>query len=1648
MFASLLLFMCDNMSLYVSHDLVAAGSSPSVTTVASSSLPKVVMSVDDFYYGTFKGDLSVRKTQTLAVKTSAFKCVTCSYLAENNLRLMQHMLQHSGLVGEKGVEDRNFCRFCYRQFSSLSQLQNHQEQVHGPAQSASMCRICEWAFENEPVFLSHMKSNHKPGEMPYVCQVCSYRSSFYSDVLRHFASVHADSRFLLCVFCLKVNRNPVSYQQHLLRHQVNQAFHCNRCRLQFVFLKDKMQHKLENHRSFCRPAQLEGLPPGSKVTIRTYRKVRPPVTSLLQSPPSLIQPMNIKTEPQASLIQLTSGKSKCLSSPLKRPLRRRAQLRRTSCCDEEHLRCLECGTRVLDLSAHYPTHVRCLLCPYSSCCSRAYAAHMIHHHVPPLTDQVVPLHRVPPPCIFLLQCSTCGFRPRTADHMAEHLRLKPEHYSATCRTRDCVEPDIPFCDAEVQSADQRDLLTQNSDLPSSTWKSANSWKHPGDANTKDHRIIPFVESCGPRHFLPKNSDAIDFFNLLFPETLIELISKETNDHAKMCQFLWSSFPDWVPVTNSEIRGFIGLIILMGIKNLPDLSQYWSWTHNDNSYTFYQTMSLIRFRQIAANIRMGSVTTAECRGAQSSDALSIFRPMLEILGGAMWSTYQPNCSLAVDRALLPSLEEGRLKEDAKVQPEVWLLCDSKSGYCHRLSIQVGEKVQQGQGCTVVSELVKGLEGKHHHLYLANSLASVPLLQKLLDQGIYASSSFPQFSPILPRELWEEGSLDKPGDFHQKQFGPLLVTRWRDMKEMGCLSTNAAPGEHDTVWRRSQTKVGELDPVHRPLAFRLLQENMRGVDICKQLLACNPLGGIPQDKHWRNLFWFLVNLSIVNAFIMLRESRKDSPPPWVQDGLFTQVIFRKRLGNQLAKCGQKYLDPGEMARSRTSIGPTEELVKERHRLAKISTFSKRCKNCNLKNLRHESVYGCSTCGVNLCKQPSCFWEFHGLPPLHKGSARIGFLKDRISGDVDVNETQDNVDGAMAPVEDTDLSDEEEKPADIDEDVVIKEELPKVDSRPASAPNGQSRPPAVLCKGRDDSLNTRQLRIALFALCEGLHQASRSFSTDTRLISFWLKEARKCLTQSEQEQEVNADGREHMVAWVLSMREQQLPITESSLFHKASMLKKKGTFSDSFRISYEWAVHFMLHHRLGVQSIFREATMARSLPLSLEAKVESFRTFTKRIIQVKTLAEGTVAAMDELCLFVDLRVVQDKARCSEALELTGSVPLVTVYLAVLANGIMLPSLVMTNRKLSQKCVPEFIVVEEGADSLLVEEVLELWTNKIWIPHVSSSPNPHKTMLVLDRHREHLRDSFLTSISGSGTLPAMIPGGCSFRLQPLEICLKPVLKFFLLSRWAKLTSGNPKELEESSPQQLQANVAQILVDWVIEALTHMNKLPDLWRKSFQLADLLPGREKQIDPEMDVFTNQKPEEVQSDLIKTLTETLLGPEALADISNEVLDLEGEDAVEEDLENSGDEMKIWSDGKDSKMAEREGGLEEQEEMNQDTCRNVNERGNAEMGQDKSLPEGGGEVRIKEMRTSEGCIKEQQDRIDGTKNPQKLDGKKKVSHITEDSEEEAKATDKDRKDLSNERRGTRIVIGEDVGDEWKIMVKSRTDGSDVDDRVKKH
>lgn len=83
--------MVTTHSLSVSHGLAAPGPTPSVPTpgvasVPTSDPPMVVMSVEEFYYGTFEGNLSLRKPQPLGIKISTFTCQICSHLAENNLR--------------------------------------------------------------------------------------------------------------------------------------------------------------------------------------------------------------------------------------------------------------------------------------------------------------------------------------------------------------------------------------------------------------------------------------------------------------------------------------------------------------------------------------------------------------------------------------------------------------------------------------------------------------------------------------------------------------------------------------------------------------------------------------------------------------------------------------------------------------------------------------------------------------------------------------------------------------------------------------------------------------------------------------------------------------------------------------------------------------------------------------------------------------------------------------------------------------------------------------------------------------------------------------------------------------------------------------------------------------------------------------------------------------------------------------------------------------------------------------------------------------------------------------------------------------------------------------------------------------------------
>ncbi|NXA80651.1 Z280D protein, partial [Thryothorus ludovicianus] len=356
---------------------------------------KLIMLVNDFYYGKDEGDLE--QVQQEQKTHTTFKCISCLKVLKNNIRFMNHMKHHLELEKQSNEswESHTTCQHCYRQFPTPFQLQCHIESTHTPYESSTICKICELSFDTEQVLLQHMKDNHKPGEMPYVCQVCNYRSSAFSDVETHFRTVHENTKHLLCPFCLKVIKIGAPYMHHYMRHQKKGIYRCTKCRLQFLTCKEKMDHKTQHHRTFRKPKQLEGLPPGTKVTIRASlgsHQSGSSATSSVSTSSSTFQlspkAKNTTTKNHnKSNASKSRGKSKQTTSKKQNAWTNSRKKKEPTNIAFHNLRhrvgthkCIECFSEIKDFASHFPAYVHCSLCRYSTSCSKAYVNHMMSFH--------------------------------------------------------------------------------------------------------------------------------------------------------------------------------------------------------------------------------------------------------------------------------------------------------------------------------------------------------------------------------------------------------------------------------------------------------------------------------------------------------------------------------------------------------------------------------------------------------------------------------------------------------------------------------------------------------------------------------------------------------------------------------------------------------------------------------------------------------------------------------------------------------------------------------------------------------------------------------------------------------------------------------------------------------------------------------------------------------------------------------------------------------------------------------------------------------------------------------------------------------------------------------------------------------------------
>ncbi|NXR39356.1 POGZ protein, partial [Zosterops hypoxanthus] len=399
----------------------------------------------------------------------------------------------------------------------------------------------------------------------------------------------------------------------------------------------------------------------------------------------------------------------------------------------------------------------------------------------------------------------------------------------------------------------------------------------------------------------------------------------------------------------------------------------------------------------------------------------------------------------------------------------------------------------------------------------------------------------------------------------------------------------------------------------------------------------------------------------------------------------------------------------------------------------------------------------------------------------------------------------------------------------------------------------------------LSVKKLRVVLFALCSSTEQAAQHFHNPPRRIRRWLRRFQSFHDDHPELSEgkyLSLEAEEKLAEWVLTQREQQLPVNEETLFQKATKIGR--ALEGGFKISYEWAVRFMLRHHLSTHT---RRGVAHPLPKEIQGNAGAFIEFVQRQIHTQALPRSMIAAVDEISLFLDVEILgSDDQRKENALQTVGNgEPWCELVLTLLADGTVLPALVISRGPLQAPpaALPDSILLESKENGCDDDEIMELWAARVWRKHTEcrggaagggGGAASSKGMLVLDCHRTHLSEEVLTVLSSAGTLPAVIPAGCSSKTQPLDVCVKRSLKNFLHKKWRE----RAKDLKDPDSSSL----LQLLLGWLGEALEILGECPELIRRSFLVASVLP------DPGGDSASPRRHGDEQEQLISAMEQRL------------------------------------------------------------------------------------------------------------------------------------------------------------------------------------
>lgn len=299
------------------------------------------------------------------------------------------------------------------------------------------------------------------------------------------------------------------------------------------------------------------------------------------------------------------------------------------------------------------------------------------------------------------------------------------------------------------------------------------------------------------------------------------------------------------------------------------------------------------------------------------------------------------------------------------------------------------------------------------------------------------------------------------------------------------------------------------------------------------------------------------------------------------------------------------------------------------------------------------------------------------------------------------------------------------------------------------------------------------------------AKRFDIEPKQVREWTKKKQKMLDTAPHIMKIHpgktakySDLEDNLFSWFNEKRESGNAVTRKLITRKAISLSRNKEFMSNnpgiagFKFSSKWLDGFLGRYDLTQR---RRTTVAQQLPSDLIEFQQAFLSYVLYMRMQYHYPLKYMGNMDETPMWFDLpsnTTIHKKGEKTISIRTTGyERTSFTVVLGCMADGTKLPPVCIFKLKnIPKEKFPIGIHIRANEKGWVNETETLWWIEKVW---TSRNPfgNP-RSLLILDSFRGHTVNSVKNRLEEKNTNIAIIPGGCTSKLQPLDVSINKSFK------------------------------------------------------------------------------------------------------------------------------------------------------------------------------------------------------------------------------------------------------------------------------------